>query len=518
MNKDKEIKKLKQQIAQMHFVIDQVPNFLFWKDVNSVFMGCNKLFALSAGLQSSSEIEGKSDFDLPWGNVESNGYIEDDRAVMQATEPKLNIEEVQTVENRKVTLLTSKVPLMDGDEIKGIIGIYSDITELKEAQEELKKQKLVAEAANTVKSNFLATMSHELRTPLNGILGTLQVMKKHYVDDQTCDFIGDIKGAASSLLSLVDDVLDISCLEQGRLVIKHSVFALGDVTERAIADVIHLADEKGIALTLYSALGPEDQFFGDPVRIKQILVNLLNNAIKFTDLGTVSVYVDLEKIDDMLHLVCSVVDTGIGILPQKCDLIFERFVQVDSKYSRRYAGVGLGLAICSELVTAMGGEIGVESRVGKGSTFKFSVPIETREPRILTASTFSKAQLDRLKGAVLIVEDNPLNSRVLQLMLEDFEVDVQLAESGQSALEHLKSGNFNLIFLDISLPDMDGFLIASEIRRQKSKLELPIIAVTAHAFESDKVACLESGMNDVLVKPISMNQLTEKLIQWLPQA
>lgn len=508
-----ELESLRVQNNQMRFVLDRVPYFLFWKDENSIFLGCNKLFAETAKLDKSSEIIGKSDFELPWSDEESRAYIADDQEVMQSRRSKLNIEETQTLNGKEITLLTSKVPLFDEEgNIGGVLGIYTDITKLKETQKALEEQKAIAESANMAKSNFLATISHELRTPLNGIIGTVQVLRTRP------DLVGfepqlnDIYAAAEALTNLVNDVLDFTSMERGGLSLRLEPFTVVDVTHQVIKELTFAAQKKGLELNFETDLRTDVWFMGDSLRIRQVLTNLISNAIKFTQAGSVSLTVDYDTMP-MPQLAFKIVDTGIGMTPEQQAVVFNRFVQVESSYDRRFEGVGLGLTICKELVETMGGEIEVDSALGKGSIFKFHVPVTEIADHVDIEEKPSDA-FD-VSGRILLVEDNPLNRRVFQMMLEDFPLQIDVAENGFQALSHIESHAYDLIFLDISLPDMDGITIAHKIRQTHAKENLPIIAVTAHAFESDKLACLDAGMNDIIIKPVNMQILYQVIATYL---
>lgn len=502
-----------EQISQMRFVLDRVPYFLFWKDKDSIFLGCNQLFAETASLEKSSDIIGKSDFELPWSDEESYAYIADDQEVMQSRQSKLNIEETQTLNGQEITLLTSKVPLFNEQgEIGGILGIYTDITKLKNTQKELEEQKRIAESANMAKSNFLATISHELRTPLNGILGTVQVLASRPDIVGYVDQLNDIQLAAETLENLLNDVLDFTSMEQGRLSLKLVPFVISDVTQQVIRELSFAAHKKNLDLNFETDIDPKIAFIGDPLRIRQVVTNLLNNAIKFTQLGSVSLVVDYVTTPDT-RLLFSITDTGIGMTPDQQQIVFERFVQVESNYDRRFEGVGLGLAICKELIETMGGEITVTSELGKGSCFKFYVPVTEVTHQMPANEVAFDPKV--ITGRILLVEDNPLNRRVFQMMLDELPLHVDVAENGYQALSLVDQHNYDLVFLDISLPDMDGITIAKKIRQQHVQEVLPIIAVTAHAFESDKKACLEAGMNDIIIKPVNMQILHQILTTYL---
>lgn len=503
---------LQAQNNQMRFVLDRVPYFLFWKDKHSIFLGCNHLFAETAKLNNSSEIIGKSDFELPWSDEESRAYIADDQEVIQSRRSKLNIQETQTINGKEITLLTSKVPLFNKDgSVDGVLGIYTDITKLKETQKALEEQKQIAESANIAKSNFLATISHELRTPLNGIMGTVQVLRGRADVAGFESQLNDIYVAADTLTNLVNDVLDFTSMERGRLSLKLMPFTVVDVTHQVIKELTFAAEKKDLTLLFDTSLDANTKFMGDPLRIRQVVTNLVGNAIKFTQAGSVSLNVIYrETPTPQLEFIVS--DTGIGMSPEQQSIVFRRFIQVESRYDRRFEGVGLGLAICKELVETMGGEITLNSVLGEGSTFQFYVPVTevVHQPVSDDESIFAA-----VSGRILLVEDNPLNRRVFQMMLDEFPLQIDVAENGFEALSYISQYQYDLVFLDISLPDMDGITIANKIRETHPKESLPIIAVTAHAFESDKMACLDAGMNDIIIKPVNMQILHRVIASYL---
>ncbi|MDQ2993326.1 MAG: ATP-binding protein [Pseudomonadota bacterium] len=501
------VESLKYKLENLQFVINNVPHYLFWKDRNSVFLGCNDQFARSAGLDSASEIIGLTDYDLPWDQKESAAYIADDNAVMLSGQPKLNIEETQTVNDKKMVLLTSKVPLRDeqGD-VSGVIAIYTDITDRKQAEEELAVAKGRAEAANEAKSNFLAVMSHELRTPLNGILGLVQVLAQQHLSGFTQEYIIDIENAAKHLLNLVNDILDFSKLEMRTGCIKEGVINIGNISREVYSICQARAKMKKINMTLDYDNNIPLYIFGDGLRLKQVMLNLVDNAIKYTNYGKIEITLSFEN--DVLRVLIN--DTGIGIPAEAEDSIFDKFVQVETGYLRNFNGIGLGLAICKKIIENMSGEIGYTSTLGEGSTFWFTIPALAAEEIVLGDDVQNDIASDTLFSAkVLVVEDNRLNQKVAKLLLQQLGCVVDIASTGAEAIRLVDRGDYNLIFMDLGLPDTDGYQVTQLIKADHA--ELPIIGLTAHADSEDIQKCYAVEMNDVLIKPVTIQDFRKML-------
>ena len=455
---------LQHKLDNLQHVIDNVPHFLFWKDKNSVFLGCNEQFAKSAGLSSPRDIVGKTDYDLPWKREESEAYRLDDQAVMQSRKPKLNIEEPQTIDGKQIVLLTSKVPFYDENgEVRGVIAIYTDITDRKFAEQELANAKERAEAANEAKSNFLAVMSHELRTPLNGIIGLVQVMEKQNLPPSAHEHVTDIENAAKHLLHLVNDILDFSKLEINAASIQEESIDIQAIFNEVFSTCRERASAKKLSLNLHYDKKIPKYILGDSMRLKQVMLNLIDNAIKYTLKGSILVSLDYQN----QSLRFSVKDTGIGIPENMKELVFEKFVQVESGYVRSSNGLGLGLAICKKLVEQMQGQIGSESTLGEGSTFWFSIPCIIANIQEKNEKSPHHFKLKPgFKADILVVEDNKLNQKVAKLLLEELGCTVDIAPTGRDALNAIDNKSYDIVFMDLGLPDSDGFSITRKIRKK----------------------------------------------------
>lgn len=385
--------------------------------------------------------------------------------------------------------------------------------------------KEAAEAANHAKSTFLSIASHELRTPMSGVMGILALIKKKTDNPQILDYIDKADRASRQLLSVINDILDISRIESNRLTLAASEFHFEEIRANVLDALGDMARSKGLLLR-YPEHGNLDSqtFIGDPTRLTQILINLVGNAIKFSQEGEISVTVrELgEAPAGRKKIQLEVRDSGIGIPPEKQAAIFEPFEQVDSSTSRQYGGTGLGLALCRRLVKAMGGEIGVQSEPGHGSTFRVELALEAAPERD-TARTGINLAADTLQSrhqgaSVLVVEDDPLNQEIAQALLEDVGMNVFIASDGLEAVECARSGSFDLILMDVKMPNMDGIQATYEIRSIAAHATTPIIAMTANIFDTDRDACFKAGMNDHIGKPATPEVLYACILKWLDKA
>ena len=459
-----------------------------------------------------------------WKHGEGQSFKRDDMEVLMTQEAKFNVEEppLEFPDGTLHYFLTSRVPMKNEiGELLGVAGISIDITERKIVEEELRLAKEKADIANQAKSNFLAMMSHEMRTPLNAILGMAQILNgKNDIPPEYKEYINIIQNSSESFLFLINNVLEFAKLESGKVEIKNEVFNPSILTEQIVFTLKNLADSKNLKLVLNYDERIPYEILGDQGLLRQILINLIGNAIKFTEAGSVEVDVQLESQDENIaRLAFKIKDTGVGIPADKLENIFERFFQVDTNYNRRYEGAGLGLAITKQFVEGMGGKILVNSKLGFGSEFSFVLSfgiVEKSDMETQHKETNSSNILKLIPGCrILVVEDNKLNQHVAKLVFGEIGAEIEIVETGEEALELLTNNSFSMVFMDLSLPDMDGFAITEKFRQQeKIGHHTPIIALTAHVLEEDRLKCFAAGMDDVLVKPIMINQLKNLLQKW----
>ncbi len=390
------------------------------------------------------------------------------------------------------------------------------------ANELLLRAKESADAANLAKSQFLATMSHEIRTPMNGVLGALDLLRQTSLDMRQRRLVKTAAGSGESLMDILNDVLDHSKIEAGKLVLAATPMSLHSVAASAASLIRANAEARDLTLTLRMDADVPDGVIGDAPRLKQVLLNLLGNGVKFTENGGVTLSLSAEPAGTQASRVTfRVEDTGIGIAPSALEQVFLPFHQVDSTRSRLRGGTGLGLAICQRIVEAMGGEIVATSRVGVGSVFSFTLtlPLAPGVPLPSHDSDFGALEPGAsLTGSVLLVEDNIVNRMIGAEMLKSFGLDVLEAEDGAQALTMLAHARVDLVLMDIQMPVLDGYSATRQLRERESRLRLPrvpIVALTANAFDEDAAQSMAAGMDAHLAKPYSRAQLFELLQRWL---
>lgn len=398
------------------------------------------------------------------------------------------------------------------------LGLEKASREQKQAMDELIRTREEAERANNAKSEFLAMMSHELRTPMNGVLGMLQLMETTKMTDEQAEYAALAMESTEHLLRVINDILDFSRFERDALELESISFNLTDLISTSVQAFAHNAQQRGLALELDLPRSMEAlQVKGDPTRIRQILVNLIGNALKFTEFGSVRVEAGYTLADPHHVLfTCAVRDSGIGISPDLLESMFDAFQQADNSISRRYGGTGLGLPIARNLAERMGGSLQAQSSEGLGSVFQLKIPLLRVQQPVIEPASGAVGELPQSRDAcVLLVEDNPVNRTVVEAMLRSLGLQVSVAADGAEAVNMASRESFALILMDCRLPVMDGYEATRRIRLLPGLATLPIIALTANAQHGDRDICLQAGMNDYLAKPFKRTDLQQVLQRWL---
>ncbi|MEI6674087.1 MAG: PAS domain S-box protein [Verrucomicrobiota bacterium] len=444
------------------------------------------------------------------------------RAIQQGESFALEIPFVTAKGNRR-WVLASGEPEHEGDNCVRVVGTFQDITQRKRTEEALEQSKQLAEQANAAKSQFLATMSHEIRTPMNGIIGMTTQLLEHDLDPAQRERAEIVQFSADALLNLISDILDLSKIEAGKLDLELLDFDPVALLDNLVGLLAPQAYNKGLTFRCDVAPDVPRTLSGDPGRLRQILLNLACNAIKFTPHGEVSVQVSLVSATATTSVLrFAVRDTGIGIPADKQALLFQKFTQMDASTARRYGGSGLGLVISKQLVGLMDGEIGVSSVIGEGSEFWFTACFAADLRATPVSAAAPPAAKPRRNGQrILLAEDNLINQKVALGFLRPFGLQVDVANDGVQAIQALTDHPYELVFMDIQMPEMDGLEATRLIRSPLSGVinpRVPIIAMTANAMQGDRQDCLDAGMNDYLSKPLTPQSLAAMLEQWLPRA
>ena len=554
--------KLRMQLAEKSYhvelsenkyrsIFDNSIEGMFQTSLNGKFLTVNPALVKILGYRSKEELMRLDiEFDVYKYAGERNKLIKE---LMEKGE----------VKNRQVTLkkkngsdvivrLNDRV-YIDNDGSKTYFeGTMQDITEQvladsrrRKVEEDLRKEKLRSDKlakqalqSNMVKSQFLANMSHEIRTPMNGIIGFLSLIESGAYNniDEMKQFANNARTSAESLLDIINDILDLSKIESGRMSLEKIDFNLDDIIEESISILSPKILDKGLKVEREIEAHTPLYLKGDPKRIRQVYINLLSNAVKFTEKGFIKVYVTSKEIDtNTYEIFSSVQDTGIGIPSDRMDLLFKPFSQLDGSHTRKYGGTGLGLAICKEFINLMGGDIGVESTKNEGSKFYFTLQLEQGDkekvisPDSLVSSRLeekggkeiadNKIQLTKdSRGAfkILLAEDNFINQKVALRIMSEAGYKADAVMNGFQAVKAVEDNKYDVILMDVQMPEMDGMTATRKIRELKSENgNVPIIAITAHALMGDKEKCLEAGMDDYLSKPIRSEVLIQKLDKWL---
>lgn len=519
---DSELKQMEMEREENQFrlqsILDNTPLIIFMKDLEGRYLLANKSYREAFNL-NKEEIIGKTDFDIV-EQKDALRYHEVDQYIIKE-QKNVEVEETMQKGDSTINLLIVKFPLFDkGNNLYGIGGIASDITERFLYGMHLIEAKKKAEMAEQLQEEFLANMSHEIRTPMNGIIGMTNILLSTKINEEQRDFLNVIKKSSDSLLILMNDILDLSKIKAGKLRIENIDFRLRETLEQTISTFRVLINEKRLTLRISVDLNVPDSLTGDPHRLNQILNNLLSNAIKFTTKGEINLEIKaISQDNNEVDLSFSVTDTGIGIPKEKLEYIFESFSQAETGTSRKFGGSGLGLSITKKLIELQNGSIDVKSEPEKGTAFTFSIKYKIAAHKV--EKQFANKKQDSfveegLSGKrILVVEDNEANQKVIYHMLNKVGIETDLADNGKVAIQLLEDGfEYDLIIMDLQMPEMDGFETTIYIR-EKLKLKMPIVAMTASALRNEKIKCMELGMNEYLNKPFIPSELFRHLRRFL---
>ncbi len=508
-------KSLEKQLQLYHKFFDLSFDMLSVCSSEGYFTKINPSFSRVLGY-SKKELMSKPFFDFVHPEDLANTHKQMDH--LRKDNPVLNFRNRYLCKDGSYRMLQwIAVPDTDTGEI---YAIARDVTQQFKIEEDLRIAKELAEASLKVKDQFLANISHEMRTPLNAILGFTYLLNKTFINNEQRDFLQTIQQSGETLLSIISDILDFSKIEAGKIEFVQSELSVEKIMVETISMLQNKADEKNVQVSYYHDPNIPPVLKGDEIRLKQILINIINNAIKFTEKGSVEIKTSISNQSDHHTQIDFIIkDTGIGIPKNKLTSVFEPFVQADEDDTRKFEGTGLGLSIVKRLVEGQGGKIQVSSKVGAGTRFTFTLPFKKAKKNLLTVPKViepfeNQHPSNHPTTKILLVEDNKVNQKLIHTILSIFQIETETAENGIIAIKKLKKNKFDLVLLDIQMPLMDGYTVAHEMRNTL-KCNTPIIAMTAHAMHGQKEKCIKAGMDDYISKPFKPEELLHKITQLL---
>lgn len=515
-------------------ISQSLPNFIFWKDKKSVYLGCNENFAHLVGLRKPEDIVGKSDRDLNWqpAGHSAEEFIKGDQETLNG-HPLTNREEILALPNgKKLTTLVSKLPILDDDQqVLGIVGYFTDITLLKKKERALQQARRQAEIANQAKSVFITNISHDLRTPLTGLLGMAETLQQEVNTQQGKAAAADLLKAGQVLLNLLNEVVEFSRCESGDLPVQTIKFDLTAVIKNIMELMKPSVQEKKLIFKISLDKHLPHYVMSDAVRLQRILLNLLSNAIKFTHQGSIHFSVRMIKQKEQRAVMeFRVQDTGIGIPEDQQALIFTRFCRLHPAYEGQYSGTGLGLTVVKQFVEDLKGEIHLQSTEGCGATFSCLIPMRiplsagaeythaVTVPKSLKnlslKTTVVSVNEKSSPLSILVVEDHPIVQNVIKNLLKSLGAEIDTANDGAQALEKIQSNDYSLITMDLGLPDLDGFEVTTKIHQWQRAHEQPlslVVALSAHLGKVERHRCSEVGMIGAYEKPLNRETAEELL-------
>jgi len=499
-------------------ILLHIPQFIFWKDINSAYMGCNENYTQLLGMQKPEQIIGKTDFQIGW---QSDGHNAEffrlrDNEVLEGKHI-VNLQQIlSTPSGNRITVLLNKAPLIDeNNKIIGVLGVATDISDLKAKEQELIKARGQAEAANKAKTEFLANISHDLRTPLNAIVGITELLKLKQQSTTQYKYIDELTNSSTLMLDLINDLLEFTQFDLGIIKPKYAIFDATKIIKNIAQTVKLLAKENGTNISL--------QFEHEPILInsavnylQRIILNILANAVKFTKDGNITIHVSTHTESNKNILQISIEDTGIGIPHEKFNEIFSAFSRLTTAYEAKYPGLGIGLTIAKKLTEEMGGKIVVDSVINKGSTFILTFPYQQAQPLPQQLDMPTTADQKQYPLRILLIEDERASQFIMKEILTSIGCKVEIVSTANEALK-IVGTKFHLVITDIGLPDMDGCELTRQIKQIPGLETLPIIALTAHVLPEDEKKCYQSGVNYVMHKPVRIEELKDVINKFIPE-